>query len=111
MALDRPEELADLRNTVLPEHRHHHHNCYCCHYHYHYHLPPPPHHHHHHLIYPHCIISFDGQVHYMYFALGAYGWPMYLLQNKTVSVIQSFLCDDDDDLQHARDDYSDDEMI
>ena len=23
----------------------------------------------------------------MYFALGAYGWPMYLLQNKTVSVI------------------------
>ena len=47
----------------------------------------------------------------MYFALGAYGWPMYLLQNKTVSVIQSFLCDDDDDLQHARDDYSDDDMI
>ena len=46
----------------------------------------------------------------MYFALGAYGWPMYLLQNKTVSVIQKFLCDDDadgiyDHLQHGGDDY------
>ena len=47
----------------------------------------------------------------MYFALGAYGWPMYLLQNKTVSVIQNFLRDSDNDLQHARDDYSDDDMI
>ena len=46
----------------------------------------------------------------MYFALGAYGWPMYLLQNKTVSVIQNFLCDDGDDgvydhMQHGGDDY------
>ena len=34
------------------------------------------------------VIIFN-QVHYMYFALGAYGWPMYLLQNKSVTV--SFL--------------------
>ena len=33
-----------------------------------------------------CIFFTRETVHYMYFALAAYGWPMYLLHNKTVPV-------------------------
>ena len=34
----------------------------------------------------HMAASTRETVHYMYFALAAYGWPMYLLHNKTVPV-------------------------
>ena len=81
VALDRPEELADLRNTVSFHRDCHNHHDHCRHV----------------IIIINIvdtviimiIVIIFNQVHYMYFALGAYGWPMYLLQNKSVTV--SFL--------------------